>query len=162
MQLALIARDDEPGGTLEAYVDGLTAGFVTGKLIAVADLDAATAQRLRDQAVEREPLPSGARRYTLRLADRQQALRAPLRGLSFLPSLRLDATMVLQRFGPPAERRSVGGQLHLLYPAQGLVVSLEGSGAEPARAVIQYVAPARFDLLRGPLTAPAAASAGAS
>lgn len=150
LQIGLLAAGDEPG-TLEAYVDGITAGFVTGKLVLVADLPADVARVLRARATGNEPQPSGARRYALADADRDTALRAPIAGLSFLPSLRLDATMVAQRFGPPAQRLSAGGQLHLLYPAQGVVVSLEGKGDEPARAVIQYVAPARFDALRRPL-----------
>ncbi|MFZ5520381.1 MAG: hypothetical protein ACOZD0_04170 [Pseudomonadota bacterium] len=150
LQIGLLAAGDEPG-TLEAYVDGITAGFVTGKLVLVADLPADVARVLRARATGNEPQPSGARRYVLTDADRDTALRAPIAGLSFLPSLRLDATMVAQRFGPPAQRLSAGGQLHLLYPAQGVVVSLEGKGDEPARAVIQYVAPARFDALRRPL-----------
>ncbi|MCH2241563.1 MAG: hypothetical protein MK041_06460 [Aquabacterium sp.] len=158
LQIGLLAAGDEPG-TLEAYVDGVTAGFVTGKLVLVAELPADAARGLRARSTGNEPQPSGARRYALADADRDTALRAPIAGLSFLPSVRLDAAMVAQRFGETAQRLSAGGQLHLLYPSRGLVVSLDGPGDEPARAVIQYVAPARFELLRRPLLQAVPASA---
>lgn len=158
LQIGLIAAGNEPG-TLEAYVDGLTAGFVTGKLVLAAGLAPEAARAMRERAVEREPLPSGALRHRLAEADLGAALQAPVQGLSFLPSLRLDATMVAQRFGDAPERLRAGGQLHLLYPALGLVVSLDGDGSQPGRAVIQYVAPARFAALREPLLRAARATA---
>lgn len=157
LQVALIAAGQEPG-TLEAYVDGLTAGFITGKLVLAAHLPPEQARAMRERAVERQPLPSGALRHTLADADLDAARRAPLAGLSFLPSVRLDATMVAQRFGPAGERLRAGGQLHLLYPALGLVVSLDGDGSQAARVVMQYVAPSRFAALREPLLRAAAAA----
>ncbi|WP_119154484.1 hypothetical protein [Caldimonas tepidiphila] len=147
MQLAVVAAPGE-SGALEAYFENLTAGVVTGRMVLAADLPARQVQRLRERAVKTEFMDSTTRRFTLHPEDVEAALRAPLLGISFVPSAQLDEAVVLQRFGEPAERIRTSEQVeHFLYPGKGLALTLDAKGRE----VLQYVAPARFERLSAPL-----------
>lgn len=154
MQLAVIAEPDERGN-VEGYYEGVTAGFVAGKLIVTADLPPEVIDGMRERAPKTQYMQSTTRRATLAPADTAAALAAPIRGLAFIPSAQLDEAVILERFGQPAERIRVNDhQEHLLYPAKGLDLVFDSKGRE----LLQYVAPARFDALRAPLLAQAAAS----
>ena len=154
MQLAVIAEPDERGN-VEGYYEGVTAGFVAGKLIVTADLPPEAIDGMRERAPKTQYMQSTTRRATLAPADEAAALAAPIRGLAFIPSAQLDEAVILERFGQPAERIRVNDhQEHLLYPAKGLDLVFDSKGRE----LLQYVAPARFDALRAPLQAQAAAS----
>lgn len=83
-------------------------------------------------------MDGGARRFKLQQHHRAQAQATPLVGLSFVPSLKLSQTDVLQRFGPPSQRQTLdAGAVQLAYADRGLVVTV----AEGRRSVLQYVAP---------------------
>ena len=154
MQLAVIAEPDERGN-VEGYYEGVTAGFVAGKLIVTADLPPEAIDGMRERAPKTQYMQSTTRRATLAPADEAVALAAPIRGLAFIPNAQLDEAVILERFGQPAERIRVNDhQEHLLYPAKGLDLVFDSKGRE----LLQYVAPARFDALRAPLLAQAAAS----
>lgn len=158
LQVALVARLGETG-TLEALVEPFAAGFVAGRLVLAFEADAERLGRWRDQAGGSQPMEGGVRRFILNAAAREEARRARLVGLSFVPSVRLSEADVRQRFGAPAEvlAQPGGGQV-LLYPAQGLSIAV----AEGQRGVLQYVAPVDFAArLRAPLVAAQAPPAGA-
>lgn len=148
LQVALIARLGEVG-TLEALADPFMAGFVSGRLVLAFDAPAAALARWRAQATRSEAMSDGVRRFTLRPADLDEARRAPLVGISFVPAVRLSEADLRQRFGAPAEQRALAGAAAvLLYPALGLSASV----APASRGVLQYVAPRDFDArLRAPL-----------
>ena len=153
----MVPNGGEP--SLEAFVDGMKAGFVTGKLVAAFDADPAWMAQARTRAKDSDIGEGGrSRRYRLSEPDQEIARRAVLKALAFMPSVRLDAAMVQQRFGEPAERiPAATGETQWLYPQKGLAIALppaQGEGAD-AKAVLQYVAPRDFDTrLRAPLTAP--------
>lgn len=148
-QLALLV-DGAEAAALEAYVDNAQLGFVSGRLIFSASLPAEQLRGLRERASKIEPLASGAHRYTLAAQDLTLADAAILQGISLMPALQLDAALVQQRFGAPAERLQLQGLEHWLYPALGLAISLDPKGKE----LLQYVAPADFPArLREPLLA---------
>lgn len=154
MQLAVVAEPNETGN-VEGYYETLTAGFVAGKMILTAELSHDVIEGMRERAPKTEYMQSTTRKATLAEADRARALAAPLRGIAFIPSAQLDEAVVLERFGPPAERIRVNDHLeHLLYPALGLDIALDSKGKE----LLQYVAPTRFEALRAPLRAQAAAA----
>jgi hypothetical protein len=156
MQVALVSRLGEHGA-LEALVDPFAAGFVSGRLVLAFEAPDAQLDRWRAQALGSEVMEGGARRFNLRAADRDQAARSRLVGLSFIPAVRLSEADVRQRFGAPAEVLAQPGAVQvLLYPALGLSISV----AEGQRGVLQYVAPVEFAArLRTPLLAAAVASA---
>ncbi len=153
MQVALVAKLGE-SAALEALVDPFGAGFVSGRLVLAFDVPAEALQRWRARAGSSEAMDGGLRRFKLNPADRDEAGRMRLVGLSFLPSVRLSADDVRQRFGAPAEVLvQPGGVSALLYPALGLSATV----ADGQRGVLQYVAPAAFEArLRAPLAALAA------
>lgn len=154
VQIAVIAAPGE-AGSLEAFVDPAQLGFVSGKLVVTARLDAATLQGLRERALKSDFMESATRKYTLAPADEALALKAPVAALSFIPQARLDADAILARFGPPARRVQSNGHLeHFLYPDKGLDVILDTEGKE----LLQYVPPAAFERLSGPLETSSAPS----
>ncbi|MFT3856027.1 MAG: hypothetical protein QM742_00410 [Aquabacterium sp.] len=148
MQIAIIAAPGE-AGTLEAFVDPASAGFINGKAIITAHLPADTLKAMRERAVKTEFMESTTRKYTLSPEDRQAAMQAPISALSFIPQANLDEATIVARFGPPAERvRSNGHLEHFLYPGKGLDIALDTEGKE----LLQYVAPSAFtEKLRVPL-----------
>ena len=153
MQLAVIAEPGEDGN-VEGYYESVTAGFVAGKLIVTAELSPELIAGMRERAPKTQYMQSTTRRATLAPADEAAALAAPIRGLAFIPGAQLDEAVILERFGQPAERIRVNAhQEHLLYPGKGLDLVLDSKGRE----LLQYVAPARFEALRAPLLAQAAA-----
>lgn len=154
-QIALILSRDRPA-TLEAYLESVSAGFVTGKMVLTARLPQSLSDSMQTRAVKVEATPSGARRLHLGADDRQQAKAAPIEAITFIPSVNLDEATVLQRFGTPGERLRVDAQTeHFLYAAKGLDLVLAADGKE----LLQYVAPRDFARLREPLSPPAPAGA---
>ncbi len=149
MKVALV-RDPQGMFTLEAYLESVRAGFVQGRLVLTGSADPATLQRWAERATAREPQPSGSYRLTLAAEDADRARQSPIIALTFLPAARFDEAVALERFGPAPERIVTADALvHLLYPARGLVVSLDPQGR--GKPVLQYVAPRDFARLRAPL-----------
>lgn len=151
LQVAVITAPNE-AGSLEAYVDSVTLGFVTGKLILTAAATPDLLEQMRQRAAKTEYMESAtaAKKYTLAAADEEAANRLPIAAISFIPSLNLDENMVMQRFGPPAERiRGSETTEHFLYPDKGLDLRLDQKGKE----ILQYVAPREFAKVREPLLA---------
>jgi hypothetical protein len=156
LQVAVMAQRGRPGA-LEAYVERHEAGGIVGRLVLATELAPEAVARLQDNAAKVEPVDADARRYALRAEDRAVLGGTALVGITFLPSVNLDAATLRQRFGEPAETRPEGPRLqHWLYPALGLAIVLDAEGRE----VLQYVAPADFeDRLRAPLLSATAAPA---
>lgn len=151
-QLAVIVAADRPAA-LEAYYESVSAGFVTGRVILSAEMSQEALNNIRQRAVKAEPTPSGARRFLPGGDDRRLMLQAPIRAISFIPSVNLDEATVLQRFGTPGQRvRSGPNAEHFLYPDKGLDLLLDGEGKE----LLQYVAPGDFARLSAPLRKAAA------
>ena len=147
MEIAVIAAPGEPG-SLEAYSSNVTAGVVTGKIILLADADRETVARLRQRAIKTEYMDSTTKKFILHRDDLALAWRAPIAGITFIPSVSLDEQTALARFGVPNERIRVDdGVEHFLYPEKGLDLILDSKGKE----VLQYVAPRQFARLREPL-----------
>jgi hypothetical protein len=147
-ELAIVAAPDEPG-SLELYFDTVTAGAVTGKLLVTADVAADTLAAMRKRTTKTEYMESGATKKS-RLAEQDvaAALATPIRSLAFIPSINLDETMIVQRFGEPASRHRASAQTeHFLYPDRGLDILLDSDKKE----LLQYVAPRDFAKLSEPL-----------
>jgi hypothetical protein len=162
LRLALVAARAGQPPVLEAYVESYRAGFITGKLVLAFDADPAWLAAAQARSPRREIMEGGSQRFGLAAEDLERAQAAPLSALTFVPSARLDASIVQQRFGEPAERLAgPEGETQWLYPVWGLAIALppaDGPLAR-ARAVLQYVAPARFaQRLRAPLLSASAAA----
>ncbi|MDE2594890.1 MAG: hypothetical protein KGL57_11695, partial [Burkholderiales bacterium] len=104
VEVAIIAAPGE-GGALEAFVDPAQAGFISGKLVLTLQAPADAVAGMRQRALKSEFMESTTRKYTLAPADRQSAAAYAITAVAFIPQANLDATMVIDRFGQPAERR---------------------------------------------------------
>lgn len=143
MKLALLSVNDEPG-SVEMYYAHFTAGRLSGRLIVVADLDVQTVGEIRQRAIR----SGGEHQFRIHRDDLPAVMRAPIKGLTFIPIVDLDADIIVQRFGKPAEVISQSSTLsHYLYPEKGLDIVLDTDGKE----VLQYVAPNQFTRLVQPL-----------
>ena len=137
LQVALVARLGEVG-TLEALAEPFNAAVISGRLVLSFDVPAATLARWREGAPGSAPMEVGVRRFALRPADAAEAERAPLSGLSFLPTAPLTEADIRLRFGAPATQRTLdGGAVLMLYPQLGVAATV----APGQRGLIQYVAP---------------------
>lgn len=147
MELAVIAGHGEKG-SLEAYYNKVTAGVLTGKMVLVTSVDAATLAQLKRNAAKTEVMDTGAMKYVISNEDRPRAYDAPITSITFIPSTDLDEKIAEKRFGTPASRISGGKySVHLLYPDKGVDLILNNEGKD----ILQYVAPRNFDRLRKPL-----------
>lgn len=149
VQVALIAAPGETG-SLEAYYEAMSAGFVTGKMVLTLETTLAQREQMLQRARKAEYMEGTTRRVELAEADLLAADNAVIGAIAFIPTAALDEQIVLQRFGTPAERIRSGEQTeHYLYPEKGLDLRLDAKGKE----VLQYVAPREFARLRDPLLA---------
>ena len=124
------------------------AGLMSAKLVLAAELDDEAVNRLRDNAVEKEVLKTGSRKYIISEEDHALAYTAVIDSIACIPAVNLDHDIMLKRFGEPAEViDKSSGVKHYLYPDKGLDAILNPEGKE----VLQYVAPSAFKRLREPL-----------
>lgn len=146
-KVALVIAPGETG-SLEAYYESVSAGGLAGKMV----LTLASTLELRESMLQRarkaEYMKSTTRQVELSDDDLARAATATIEAVAFIPAASLDEQIVLQRFGPPAERLRDGEHReHFLYPDKGLELQLDAKGKE----VLQYVAPRHFARLREPL-----------
>lgn len=155
LQLGLVARAGEIG-VLEALVDPMAAGFVSGRLVIGFDVPATVLERWRSRPADHAPMAGGVRRFSLTAQDRDEARTMPIASLTFVPAVRLSEDDVRQRFGAPDQVHGLADQAKvLLYPERGLAVTVQAG----SRGLLQYVAPAQFEArLRAPLLATPAAA----
>ena len=136
-QLAIVARAGELGA-LEALSEPFSAGFVTGRLVMAFEVPVESLRRWREASPGSAAMEGGVRRLELSAEHQAEAAGVPLSGLSFVPVARLSREDVRQRFGAPAQERTLAdGATWLAYPALGLTATV----AEGRRGVLQYVAP---------------------
>ncbi len=147
LEIAVITPK-EGSSSLEAFNGSARAGFITGQLLFTGELPQAQIDAMRERAAKTAYMEGTTRKATLHADDVGNALAAPIRAITFIPSADLDAETILARFGQPAERlRSTDHLQHFLYPERGLEVTLDERGKE----LLQYVAPRDFERLRAPL-----------
>ena len=146
-EIGLFETEDQPL-SLEAYFNEVTLGGISGKFILTLEASQVELVALRDQAVKRKVLESGARRYTVTYADKVRLAEKTITSLGYIPYINLDEEIIQSRFGEPAERIVIDQKRqHLLFPERGLDLLLDEKGKE----LLQYVDPAEFGKLRQPL-----------
>jgi hypothetical protein len=128
----------------EASLSGLT-----GKLILTLDMPEEMLLAMRGRSPDDRVLSQGReRRWQVADEDRGAAMAAAVRTISYIPAVDLEEAVVAARFGKPTRRLPAAeGGVHWLYPTLGLDLLLDPDGRE----LLQYVAPAEFDRLTGPL-----------
>ncbi len=147
MELAVMDSKGE-AASLEMYYGQYRAGLLSARLVLAADVDDDTINSMRANAVERQVLETGTRKYVLNVADHEKAYNAVIKTIACVPAVNLDHDIIIKRFGEPANIILTDNRLsHYLYPDKGLDVIL----SDDAREVLQYVAPKEFTRLREPL-----------
>lgn len=126
--------------SLELFYGKIRLGFLDAYLIAEAGASEAQLKELAEHASNPKAQPSGAWRLELPFEDYTRLQDLPVRSLTYIPAaVQFDADMLLERFGPPTEKRPIdAGRAYWIYPDKGLVIML----AEDEREIFQYVAPA--------------------
>lgn len=136
-------------GSLEVFYERFSIGPITGRLVLTLESTLEERDRIVQRAIRVDYMEGGTRRISLAPEDLAWADTRTVMAMVFVPAVNLDEEIILQRFGPPAERiRASEHREHFLYPERGLDLQLDTQGRE----VLQYVAPRDFDrLLRAPL-----------
>jgi len=149
-EVSMFARD---GGekVVEAYFDTIALSGLRAKVVLVMGLTPEQLNGFYERGVRIATMGGGNRKVTLADDDMVALAALPIATLTYIPKADLSADLVAARFGQPAERvrekGAEGSVEHWLYPQHGLDVALHEKGKE----VLQYVQPARFELLRAPL-----------
>lgn len=147
MQLAIISAGADDY-SLEMYYNRYTAGVFSGKLVLGAALDTQQLTHMLERSTKTKYANTGARKFRLHTDDLPTAWQAAVQSLTFIPTVNLDQSTAIKRFGKPAEIISSDElTTHLLYPDKGLDLILNEDGKD----VLQYVAPREFYRLRNPL-----------
>jgi hypothetical protein len=143
-----IMQDKDGNDSLEMYFGSYRAGLLSGKLVLLGDIDSDTLVAMRERAASREIMESTARKFVVNDSDRPLAYRARVKHIAFIPTVNLDEDIIQKRFGEAAETvQSSADVRHYLYPELGLDIALSEKGKE----VLQYVAPADFEMMVAPL-----------
>lgn len=153
--ISLFARFDsrgEPvGHTVEVYFEQRYLQRLRADFVFSLDVDAARLAALYERGLRISQAGSGAKKVKLASEDIPFLRMCPIRALTYLPWKALDADILRNRFGRPAERRlePESGVIHWLYPEKGMDVAINRDG----NTVIQYVNREDFDRLLAPLQA---------
>ena len=126
---------------LEAYLDPLRTGPLTGKLILATEVDPAQITHWIENSRKRQISETGAKINTPAESDMPQISQSIITSVNYLPAADLDEATIVSRFGKPESRSQPEEGLVLLrYPQLGLLISVSNRGKE----VFQYVQPGRF------------------
>jgi hypothetical protein len=139
----------EAAPVLEVFYREVSLSGLTGKLILTLDMPEEMLHAMRGRSPDDRILNQGReRRWQVADEDLEAVMAATVRTISYIPRVNLEEAVAAARFGEPARRiAAADGGMHWLYPALGLDLLLDPDGRE----LLQYVSPAEFDRLTGPL-----------
>ncbi|WP_456373597.1 hypothetical protein [Thiolapillus sp.] len=134
---------------VEAFFNSVTLSGLKAKVVATLDFSETELQAMYDRGERISTLAEGKRKISLSGADMQTTRHTPVVALTYLPRVDLEESVVVKRFGEPAEKivETGGRKEHWLYPDKGLDVVMD----KEAKEVLQYVSPRDFQQLRRPL-----------
>ena len=134
---------------IEAYFDKVTLGGLSAKVVLVFDFTVNQMRAMYDRGTRISTLGDGSRKVSLHAEDIATVRRSPIASITYLPRIKLDATLLEKRFGKPVQviKEKDSNMTHWLYPDKGLDVALDEQG----NGVLQFVAPAQFEQLISPL-----------
>jgi hypothetical protein len=140
-------RDQKP--VVEAYFNDLFIGGLKAKMVASFDISDADVEAIYNRGVRISTLGSGTRKITLHADDIARIKNEKIIGLTYLPSINLEAGLIEKRFGEPNNKINDpdSGGVHWLYADQGVDIVL----SDDQKEVVQYVMPANFPGLVAPL-----------
>lgn len=132
-----IFTEDGKEPSVEAFFDSINLAGLSAKLVLNLAASEEQITTMLSQALEAKLQPSGARRYQLQSRDHATLLDAPIIAITYIPSVRLDETMIRNRFGEPNSISTTSESIDTKiwdYSATGLTIRLN-----PAeKTIIQY------------------------
>jgi hypothetical protein len=133
----------------EVFFEQVNLAGLSSKIVLSIKVPDAELEGMYERGLRMAATGSG-KKITMTPDDVARLRTFPISGLTYLPNLHLDESMLVKRFGQPAQRvkETKSGLIHWLYPQNGLDITL-GSGEKP---LLQYVPPRDFDKLVRPLT----------
>lgn len=135
--------------SVETFFEQIELKRLRANFVMTLAAEQATLAGMFDRGLRISQLESGSKKVKLRPEDAETLVSMPIRHISYLPKVRLDDTLIEQRFGLPTQRvtEAKTGAIHWLYPERGFDIGRDPKG----HAVIQYVNPADFDAVMQPL-----------
>lgn len=140
------------GGELvaEMFFEQVNLAGLRSRIVVTIAVPAAELNGMYERGLRMAATGSG-KKITVTPEDVARLRALPISSLAYMPGVRVEETMFLKRFGPPAQRiqEKKSGAVHWLYPQNGLDITL-GGGEKP---LLQYVPPKDFSKLADPLLA---------
>jgi len=139
----------ESTAVIEAFFNEVKIGGLKSKMVMSIQLPADEIQAMFNRGARIATLGSGTRKVTLSADDAAKVRQTAIASITYLPSVHLNAELIKNRFGEPAEKiaDSASDAVHWLYPQKGVDIALSESDKE----VILYVSPQNFDAILQPL-----------
>lgn len=136
--------------TVEAYFDEVILNDLKASITVTLAVPETEMRAMLERSIRAQGVGSG-KQITLTSEDVAKVRRLPISSLTYAPSVHLDESTFLKRFGQPTQRikEKNSGVIHWLYDQHGLDITFDGA----AKPVLQYVAREDFDKLTAPLLA---------
>ncbi len=134
---------------IEAFFSEVKIAGLKSKMVMAIDISDKEIEAMYNRGLRIATLGSGTRKVTLTDEDVVKVKRSPIASITYLPKVNLDAELLVNRFGQPAEKRAdvESDAVHWLYPELGVDIAL----SEKNKEVILYVMPSKFDAIVKPL-----------
>ncbi|MCX7193706.1 MAG: hypothetical protein NTY60_08840 [Proteobacteria bacterium] len=147
LEISLFKPSDAKMG-VEGFFEEVNFNGLKAKIIMTIAVPAEELQGMFQRGLRMNSTPSG-KRITLTADDLARVRSLPVASLTYMPTTRLEESIIAKRFGEPAQRvrEKKTNLVHWLYPQNGLDVVLD------AKPFFQYLPPKDFELLRVPLLA---------
>lgn len=149
LEISLFKPTDAAMG-VEAFFEEVNFNGLKAKIIMTIAIPTEELQGMFERGLRMNSTPSG-KRITLTADDLARVRSLPVASLTYMPTARIEESIISKRFGEPAQRirEKKTNLIHWLYPQHGLDVVL-GEGQKP---FFQYLPPKDFEILRAPLLA---------
>lgn len=147
LEISLFKPTDAKMG-VEAFFEEVNFNGLKAKIVMTIAVPAEELQGMFERGLRMNSTPSG-KRITLTADDLARVRAVPIASLTYLPTTRVEESVITKRFGEPAQRvrEKKTNLIHWLYPQHGLDVVLD------AKPFFQYLPLKDFELLRAPLLA---------
>jgi len=96
-----IFRDPNNSLSVEAFFNSINLSGLSAKLVLNLDVKAKQLEAMLKRATSGKLQPSGAYQHEIAEVDRIALLKTPVNAITYIPTVRLDETMITSRFGEP-------------------------------------------------------------
>ncbi|VAX13153.1 hypothetical protein MNBD_GAMMA24-2554 [hydrothermal vent metagenome] len=134
---------------IEVYFNNTRLAGLNAKVVLSVAMKKAEIDAIYNHGTRISTLGDGSHKVTLSHDDLLQVKESPIAMITYLPKTKLNADLLLARFGEPARRirETKSKTIHWLYPSRGLDIAQDQNG----RTVIQYLPPREFEKVMQPL-----------